>query len=216
MSMEMIRAALVTKSQPPYGGQFSINRPDIGMVGGGTNFEMLMRNLRNYRKSNAIPMGLEFEDEVEREICKLYPAACHETSNLIPNRDRTYSFSDVIHGTKAMIAFKLAGSPLVSQEEANKRAAICSHCPNNGPFTKPCGGICGELQDIVVSLIGGKTTPMDAALNSCYICNCFNRASVWVELDVMWKTLTPTQKEQFKTAKEQYQCWKFIDDNPQP
>lgn len=209
---DMLRAVLDSKMSIPYGGHFQINRPDLGMVAGGTNFEMLIRNLINYRKANGIPMGLEFEDEVEREICKLYPAACHETSNLIPNRDRTYSFADVIQGTKAMIAFKLAGSPMVSQDEANRRATICSHCPNNVNFSKPCSGVCGELQDIVVSLVGGKSTPLDSALNSCAICSCFNRASVWVELDVMWKTLTPTQKEQFKTAKEQHGCWKWMTD----
>ena len=57
----------------PYGGGFKINRPDLGMVGTGTAFDMLDRNVRAYRKANGIPTGLGFSEELEQQISELYP-----------------------------------------------------------------------------------------------------------------------------------------------
>lgn len=207
----MMKPVLKFKGTVPYGGQFVLNLPDRGMIGMGTNFDMLLTNLKKYRRANAIPVGLDFENEVEREVCAAYPAECRETSALIPDRERRYSFEDVIQGTKAMIAFKVAGSPLVDQAEANRRAAICSKCPNNVSFVLPCGGSCGELNEIVKAIVGGKSTPSDAQLRSCAICSCQLASSVWVELSVQWNVLSEERKSQFRTARDQIGCWKVGD-----
>lgn len=204
----MLKAVLKNKGTIPYGSRYVLNIPEKGIVAFGTNFEMLLTNAKAYRRANGIPVGLGFEDEVEREVCAAYPAECIETDSRIPDRQRRYTFTDVIAGTKAMIAFKLAGSPLVDQAEANRRAAICAKCPNNVSFVSGCNHFCGELKDIVLDLIGVKTTPHDVNLHSCAICGCYAQASVWVELGVQVQGLTDIQKLQFQTAKEQHGCWK--------
>lgn len=204
----MMKPALKSKGTIPYGSWYALNLPEKGMVGGGTNFEMLLTNIKAYRRANAIPIGLGLEDEVEREVCLAYPSECVETDARIPDRQRRYTFTDVIAGTKAMITFKLSGSPLVDQEEANQRASICKSCPNNVSFVSGCNHFCGELKDIVLALIGGKATPDDVNLHSCAICGCYIQASVWVDLGVQVKGLTDLQKLQFQTAKDQHGCWK--------
>jgi hypothetical protein len=204
----MLMPILRCKTTLPFGGGYELNRPDIGMVGQGTTFEMLMTGILKYRKANAIPCGLGLEEEVEREICAKYPAECAEGSALIPKREGKITFSDIIHGTKVMLRHKLAGSPLVDETEAIRRAAICAACPNNVPFESSCSSLCGELKDLVISLIGSKSTPSDGALKSCAVCKCYAAAAAWVPLEFQLPDLTETQRAQFQQAAKDHNCWK--------
>jgi len=204
----LLKPKLKGRHVVPYGGRYELNLPDKGMVGMGTTFPMLSNNIRNYRKANAIPIGLGFEDELEREVCAKYPNECDETDARIPDRNRRCTFDDVILGTKVMVRLKLSGNKLVSQDEANRRAKICATCPNNISPVLPCGGVCGELATVITSIVGGNGTPFDPKLNSCAICCCFLSASVWVALEVQTPDLPELYKLQFRTAKEMIGCWK--------
>lgn len=203
----LLKPRLKSPGSIPYGGEYSLNLPALGMVGRGTNFHMLVDDIRTWRKANGLPNGLGLNDEIERQICLKHPAECKETDERIP-QNRPIGFGDVIDGTKVMADFKLSGSPLVSQEEANSRAAICVSCYNNRPYSKPCGGICGALKDMVLSLVGANATEYDGRLNSCAVCHCFLAASVWLPIDIQTRNLTDEQRVQFQMAKELVGCWK--------
>lgn len=202
----MIRPKLRSKNALPYGGSYELNLPEKGMVGLGTNFTMLMDKIVAWRKANGWPVGLGLEQEVEVEVCRKYSAECDETSDLVPPRQRTWS--DVILGTRSLLSHKLAGSPLVSQAEANRRAAICVKCPNNIFYASPCGGRCAEIKDLVEVLVGGSGTPFDGALKACAICSCELIAAVWMSLNFQTEGLTPLQVSQFEQASRDYGCWK--------
>jgi hypothetical protein len=204
----LLKPKLKARGVVPYGGIFDLNLPEKGIVGKGTQFQSLCNDIRRYRKANAIPIGLGFEDEVEREVCAKYPAECNETDIRIPDRNRRCTFDDVILGTKVMVRLKLSGNKLVSHEEANRRAKICSTCPNNITPALPCGGVCGELANVINAIVGGNGTPFDPKLNSCAICCCYLSASVWVPLEVQTPDLPDLYKLQFQTAKEMCGCWK--------
>lgn len=204
----MQQARLKTKIGCPYGGLFQLNLPAKGLVGRGTSFEHIRDNIRDWRKANAVPIGLGFEEELERELCYKYPAECEQTNPLVPPANIRITMDDLVAATKNLGSLKLAGTPLVSIEEANRRALICSQCPFQSDFSRPCGGICQSLKDAVQLVIGNQKTKYDDSLRACRVCKCFNAATVWVPLEYQTKYLTDLQREQFAFAKTQFGCWK--------
>jgi hypothetical protein len=170
----------------------------------GTSLDMLLQRAYDERRANSVPTGLEFELEVERDLCQSYPNECqYFDAKTAPHR--RLGMGDVIAGTMTILRHKLAGSPLESQEEANRRAAICSTCQFNQHFHKPCAR-CGDLEDLVRSAMAqGKRTPYDDDLKSCNICACFTKVAVWVPLSVQCPGLTDEQREMFSQIAH---CWK--------
>jgi hypothetical protein len=192
----------------PYGGQYVINRSDLGFVGSGSTFDMLENSVKAYRKANGIPIGIGFLQELESAVCDLYPAECEESDpNLPPDRPRRLRLNDVIVGSKTMLNFWLAGNPIVSQEEMERRVNICVSCKYNVQFPKSCGGGCGELKELVLSIVGNRATPRSSELNSCAICACFLEAAVWLPVDIQVKALSDAQRAQFSHVPW---CWKKI------
>ena len=202
-----MRMRLRVPGQVPYGGGYTINRPDLGMVGVGTVFDMLERSVRAYRRANAIPTGLGFSEELETEICKLYPAEAEMTDTVLP-LNRRLTLDDVISGTKVIAAFKASGSPLVSKEEATRRGAICSKCKLCQPFPKPCNGLCGGLKTIVDSVIGGYSTEYDDDPRACSICHCFYSSHIRIPYQFLEKGLNDQERAQFTEAHKLLGCWK--------
>ncbi len=195
---------LISDNQIPYGGFFQLNIPERGLVGRGQTFDAIAVAIRKYRRANNIPVGIGLDDEIESALCERYPDECIESDATVP-KSRRLRLADVLTGTRVMVAHKLAGSPLVSQDEANRRAQICVGCPFNQDFAKLCSGICPELKTLVAAIIGSSQTPYDGRLKSCSICGCFLDAAVWVPLEIQWKPLPDAMKAQFKNVGH---CWK--------
>lgn len=193
--------------QPPYGGAYEIKRPDLGMVGIGTTFEMLEDKVRAYRRAMGMPTGLGFSEELEQKICELYPQEAEVCDPNLP-RAMKLSYGDITAGTKVLWSFKKAGSPLVPQAEAVRRGAICSNCKLCVPFTKPCNGLCGELKDYVDYLTSGYTTPYDNDLRGCSICHCFYSGHIRIPYEHLNKGLNDEERSQFQAANQLWGCWK--------
>lgn len=208
--MMPIKPRLKFRGAVPYGGGYTLENSDKGFVGFGTTFDMLMTNVRNYRKANALPNGLGLEEEVECEVCRLYPAECIETDARVPV-PRPISWQEAVQGTRVMMSHQLAGRPLVPREEAERRAKICADCPWNYQVNFQCSGICGELQQVVQAIVGSQGTPHDGKLRSCAVCHCYLTASVWVPIEIQTPHLTAEQRSQYKLAKEEWGCWKYTE-----
>lgn len=204
----MTQARLKTRIGCPYGGLFSLNLPSKGMVGRGTSFEHIRDNIRDWRKANAYPIGIGFEEELERELCLKFPQECIDADPRIPRTIVRIGVADVIQGTRMALKHKLAGSPLVDQDTANARAKICSTCPFCVSIQMPCGGICSELKQFIQTIIGSKTTPYDDHLKSCAVCHCWASIMCWVPLEIQQSVLSQEQKDSFRYAVETANCWK--------
>jgi len=204
-----MKMQLIHRNRVPYGGLYEINKPEIGMKGRATTFDSLILRVAEFRQANAIPIGLGFQDDLEREICKLYPQECEFDNSILPFKNKLY-LSDVIHGTKVIASFKAAGSPYVSREEALRRGAICSKCPLCQPFPRTCAGMCGELKAIVDSLLTGYSTPYDQDERACSICHCFYSGHIRIPYVHLKKGLTDEMTQQFQTAHDEPSigCWK--------
>lgn len=191
------------RSSPPYGGEWILNRPDIGIVGKGYIFDVLVDNCRQWRIANGVPVGLGFRQEVEKACCEAKPDHCVPCDPVL--HPRRLTFSDVMTGTQTMLSFMLAGSPLVTAAEAEKRAAICAKCQFNVQFSTPCGGVCDSLKKMVRAIVGPATTSHDAELKSCYFCGCYLQSAVWLPTDLQLKPLTDAQRSKLASVKL---CWK--------
>lgn len=202
----MLQPRIKAKAACPYGGQYKLENKAKGLVGIGTIFTQLVDSVKEYRRANGLPIGLGLEEEIEVETCLKYPDCCSDTHPGVP-QSRRLTLEDVMHGTKLMVMHRMSGSPLVSEQEATRRAAICASCPYNGSFSKPCS-TCDYMKDTVQAVIGSKATKYDDRLKSCLICGCYLSISVWVPLDMQLKVLSATQRYQFETAAQTVGCWK--------
>jgi hypothetical protein len=187
---------------------YKINRPELGMVGWGTTFDMLETNCRTWCRANGFPMGLGYREHLEQEICKLYPNEC-EVSGGSLNMNARHTLDDIVSGTKVILSLKRSGDPLVPKEEAIRRGEICSRCKLCVTFPKPCNGLCPSLKDVVDQIIGGNySTPFDEDIRACSVCHCYYAAHIRIPYVHLNKGLNDTERQQFQEAKQLFGCWK--------
>jgi hypothetical protein len=189
---------------PLPGGEIVLNIPERGLVGKGNRYDMLRGSIVAYRNANAIPVGLGLDEEICAELCKVIPGACQETNYTPP--PRTLQWNEVISGTMAIAKFKLAGSPFVSDEEALRRASVCSVCPHNQAVKMPCTACRWDdkLRELAIGITGVKSTPLDAKLISCDLCGCALPIIIHLPLDIQHQALSDRAKEDFRKVG----CWK--------
>lgn len=206
-----MKMLLRSKHQIPYGSHFKLNLPEKGIVGLGSDFDALYRSCVTWRKANGWAIGLNFENELEAEVCAKHPHECvMDTSNL-PKPKGVIDSSTIARGSATMfevLKARLKGDlQLVSQDEANARAATCDKCPWKVTMRYGCGGPCGAIVDIITATASKETNPPMGSY-ACGICQCFLRAAVWLDLDVQCSSLEQAIKDEFKQVQTEYPCWK--------
>ena len=202
---------VTSKIRAPYGGTFWVRDPITQKEYEGGTFENLFNRVCAGRAANGIPMGLDFEDEVESWVCANQPSEC---SQALPGQFKLKSsigLWDVVRGTASLLNHKAQGSPLVSQDEANRRAAICSKCPANVQMTLPCHRCMSSLENVAHYVSNAGSTPYDDQMRSCGICGCWTKTAVWVELGVQCVAVTQSMRDQFKVTRSLWNCWKNCD-----
>ena len=191
--------------QIPAGGMWHYPEPHSGKIISTVTYDNLLRILYELYRKNGWPIGLDFENEVEARLCVQHPSECEIDVPKTRRRSRRMTWGDLMRGTRVLLSFKLAGSPIVPPEEAERRADICAACPENITFDKPCGGICAELMNLVRAVIGSRRTRQHDNLRACSICHCLLEAAVQIPLEHQCKGVTSEMKEQFSSLQS---CWK--------
>lgn len=186
---------------PP--GGFKFKDPVTGHEMQRYVWEYLLDDVANHRRANNLPpiSTEEIEDQMCNRMGKASATMCNDPRPSVDGVSLT--LGDIMRGTAVIASFKLAGSPLVSQEEAERRAVICAPCLYNVNYRKPCSGVCAELVELVATIVGGAGTSRDGELSACGICRCSNMAQVWIPVEFLKKGVTDEQIEQFPA-----QCWK--------
>lgn len=111
---------------------------------------------------------------------------------------RRLNLDDVIAFSKTLIAHALNGGKYVSQEEANRRAKICSGCY----FNVHVGG-CGACRGLASLVVAGRNTDYDSKLKSCAVCKCTNASQVHFGLDTLEVSDDSAKQAQYAPF-----CWK--------
>lgn len=190
-----------SRTKPPRGGKWIYNHPISHATFSSPQLGAIKYSIRKHEEANGYT--ITSEADIENQLCVNHPFSCSENPPVTPRR---LHLNDILRGTKVIYDFKRAGSPLVAQEEAERRAAICINCSRNVDYAKPCSGICKDLVDLVKSVVGGAATKYDSMLKACDICACSNVAQVHVPAVFLAEGVTPAMMVQFKTVGN---CWKW-------
>jgi len=200
-----IKMRLKAKNQIPWGGGYKILDPLTGIRVEAVTWDHLMMKVREERRANGAPLGLELEDEVEQWACIAHPDEVEIFDERLPKR-RSLNLDDVVRGTEVLAAFKLAGSPLVSQEEANRRAAICARCPLNVMWSQSCS-ICSKVENVVMGIVGNVRVENSQQLYACQVCGCSLKAAVHIPNDILNRANNAEMNQAFSIAADLWHCW---------
>lgn len=196
---------------------WSARQPETGAVLRGLSIKDTMRNVQKYRAANKLPMDINFRRQVEIQICDtlsdenagIYCTFLEDDDSRNPPSLRRFrsTSTDLENFGKAVQSVLETASkdtPLhVSQEEANKRAAICASCSYNLPIAN-CWG-CGVLGSIYRGIVGYKATASDTQLRSCDVCGCDNKTQVHFTKEVLQLAAS---KQELVSDEFPNWCWK--------
>lgn len=153
---------------------FSFTHPETFHVSWAVDWVEWQKRIGEHREGNKLPAITP--EEAEEQLCKtLPPGWCKHASADKKNHrfvNTRLRFGDIAQGMKAYLALIASGFKTVSQEEANRRAAICSGCYLR---VQPQGcGACVKLARLITGDIARKTTPYDSNLvnKACAVCSC--------------------------------------------
>mgnify|MGYP006270111269 CR=1 FL=1 len=195
-------------SIPP--GGYSFTCPETGYrFSGYHNADELYRQIEAHYRANDIPLPDNWRELVEDQMCQRLPAGWCQYDDGTPAAGITegLSFDRIMQGITSLsnMAAEAAkgGDPFVDQDEAEKRADICTRCFYNVPsgFCMGCGGA-RVILDMVAKVKGNRTTSKDGALQNCGVCGCRNDAIVHVKRNILLSGENPDT-----TNKRPAWCW---------
>jgi len=199
----MNEMTLTNKTMVPPGG-YPFKHPATGHNFNSGTYSLLLGQVRDYCTANGFPPIDELE--IEQYICEQLGAKtarrfCSGDGISVDGVD--LDWRDIWNGTKVMASFIAGGRQTVDRAEAERRAAICFLCSRNAKYSRPCGGDCTELAELIVSVVGGEGTSIDLDLHACSVCKCSNKAQVWVPIEHLKRGVTPEMMVLFPQK-----CWK--------
>ena len=192
---------LIETSIVPSGGGYSYHQKETNQTLTSTNIHQLLAKVVDHRKANNLPIPFNIEDEVEAYVCKERPELCKEKDPK-PPQNKPLTLDLAIRLTRTLVS---AGFERASQSEAERRALICSTCPDNVNPEGCTGCSKSVMRKAIDFIVGNRQTPYDSTLKSCKHCGCFNAAQVWMPLSALQKTIKKEENEALPST-----CWKKI------
>lgn len=132
------------------------------------------------------------------QLCRDYGHDCVDKTRAEP-RQRTWE--DYLQFGSTMLRFAENGGQFVSQEEADRRAAICLGCPLNRPLGECSGCKAEQIGRWLAKILSGRSTALDHSLLTCAVCGCDTKLAAHFPLKVQ-------RDDRFKADDFASQCWK--------
>lgn len=147
-------------------------------------FKTLIEAVKKHMTANDVVIPTDLERQMNELACQDHPENCSE---LDPDAARKVS---LWHLAKRFFtaAISAATTGLVSQEEAERRAAICAVCPHNGGSAlNLCGSGCHTAKFVreAAEALSTKHTSLDDKLFTCQLCECSLRLKCHVQKEAM-------------------------------
>lgn len=165
-------AHLLNRNESPNGG-WMYRQPESGAIFKGRTWRQLVRQVRPHREAMGYDAGAGWEDRLEAEVLQQYP-------NL--RQPPELSLDVLKRFVKTAASWFMGGGQFVAQEEAERRAEICSACPLNKSMSGGCGALCDMTAEAAAAL-SNHSTSYDARLKNCAVCSCYNKLKVWVPME---------------------------------
>lgn len=113
------------------------------------------------------------------------------------------SFMSVLNATRTIGSWLLKGRNRVEGAEAERRARICSSCPENRSIDGCSSCSMPALKSALELIIGGAATTVDGMLQGCCICGCSLRGLVWMPLETLHERMPASENDRLPSH-----CWK--------
>lgn len=192
---------LIDKFTTPQCGWSYKIRPFAINVTAGT-FPQLIEKVERIYRMNKTEIPENLPAIIENDICMRSPSGLCKGSHKSTIGRLIVTARAIQNGTNALaMILKKGVGAFVKQEVAEERASICAECPMN--VRDPACMSCSGFDYVIQSVRKGRTTSKDSEIKSCAICQCFIKALVHVNVDVL-KASTP------KKTLDKYpeHCWK--------
>lgn len=158
--------------------------------------------IKEHRRANELPIEPNLMAIAEDQLCStLPPELCthaHESTWV----NRRFTLGDLRDGMKAFASLMAGGFQFVSQEEADRRAYICSSDVQFNKNVIGCG-TCHKIAGMVVGDVAKRKTKYDDKLKACMICGCVNAVQVHFPMSALDTTDTPEKQAAYPSF-----CWK--------
>jgi len=171
-----------------------------------TIFSVLVDKVRAHYKANGLTAPPDLQEKMEDFICEEIPDGyCTEGGHpvvTLGTGKQTLSLPQMVSGTLTLARWLVSGRQKVSEDQANKRAAICVGCRWNQPAMGCTSCNRGQIDRAVESVVGGSRTMYHDQLNACTVCGCGLRAKVWLPIESLKETFFGPKIGQFPEW-----CW---------
>lgn len=178
------------RSEAPPGGGWKYTQKESGKAFNLVTWKQLVSEVTKHRRANGYDLADGWMERFEKDFCEQnrlegskwcpLPDAAGE-----PAQPKSMGLSDLrrfLNSVRKMIASHGEGI-FVSQDEANRRAAICAACVNNANVGGCLG--CSGVRALVSKIRGSRTTDQDSRLRQCTVCGCDNSVKVWIKTDLV-------------------------------
>lgn len=169
---------------PP--GQFTF-REKSDFIVKDTSYPRLFEAIARFRKNNKFlyPDGIgDVVADVTKQICSERPEGCIGTDwhSKNPNEKRAKLYARASEWLSGMSSrAPRGGYSLAPDEEANRRARICSGCPfNMDEQEQKCGSCLGSFKELIQKLRNKKETGLDSKLFVCTKTGQACATAVWI------------------------------------
>ena len=185
-------------------GGWHYRSPETGIEVPGGSWSQLHEFVRNHYTTNAIKIPDNLDILITEYAC-LNGADCAYDEVKIPKPAglKSLQIGDVIRFSMSLLHGLTVGGGKVGQDEANRRANICSTCQFNRKPLGCTGCNARVLKDAVKTFSQHGSTPVDESLQSCEFCGCFIRSMVWFPIETLHKFSDATENENLPAH-----CWK--------
>lgn len=153
-------ASLLNKKESPSGG-FRYRQPESGEPFEGRTWRQLVKKVRPHREAMGYDTSAGWEDRLEAEVLEQNPQL---------EAPRTITLDDLARCANTLKNWYEAGKPLVTEAEAERRAAICVSCTQNRKVAS-CFG-CVAAGTVLAWAVGERKTSQDDKLRQCGVCLC--------------------------------------------
>ena len=138
-------------------------QPETGAVFTGFSYWQVRDSVFKHRAAMKLDTAAGWEERFQDELCQQNEQVpCNRGKNFKPSGKRSLTIDDL---KRFMVTLSQQNGSFVDQDEAERRAAICSTCPKNQSVAG-CWG-CGGIVKSVTKYLGNKHTSRDKTLESC-------------------------------------------------
>ena len=165
--------------------------------------DILVQQIFEHRMRQGIPIG-DIQRDIDNYYCQKWPEQCQkETHEYIAGAQPVPSTEPMLNRVTrwASLLARTAprgGHPMVTIEEATKRASVCAGCPMNRKWRGGCAGCSSSTAQLLINLRSLRRLGCEGGLLGCQVLGWENATAVHLQN----VEVTDSQKAQLPDK-----CW---------